>query len=41
MEHIGLILHIDILEYGSYWQPQKLQKLQKWLLKNTHEERNL
>jgi len=33
----GVCPDIDSLEYNSYWQPQKLQK---WLLKNTREERS-
>lgn len=30
----GVCSTIDTIEYGSYWQSQKLQK---WLLRNTHE----
>ncbi len=33
----GVCPKIDSLKYDTYWQPHKLQK---WLLKNTHEERS-
>ena len=33
----GVCPSIDTLEYNSYWQPEKLRK---WLLRNTREERS-
>lgn len=33
----GVCPTIDTHEYSSYWQPQKLRK---WLLRNTREERS-